>query len=1097
MSTNNDSGGPLAWMAKNSVASNLLMLLLVVGGLLAAMSIKQEVFPEFDLDLIQIGVPYPGASPAEVEQGIVLAIEEEVRGMDGVKKVSSSSVEGAGGVTVELELGVDPNKALADAKAAVDRISSFPEDAEEPTVSLVSNRRQVIQVVLHGNASEEALRQLAERVREDLLLRPNITYVDLSGIRAREIAVEVSQDSLRAYDLSIAQIAQTIDRLAVELPAGGVKTSAGEILVRTAERRDYGAEFAQLPIVTSPEGAVVRLKDLAVIKDGFIDNDQEATFNGERAVMVNVYRSGNQTPIEISDAVNAYVDEAAGWIPTGIGVDTLNDRSVMYRERVDLLMRNAQLGLFLVLIVLALFLNARLAFWVTMGIPISFLGSIMLLPSMGVSINMISLFAFIITLGIVVDDAIVVGENIFELRAQGASLTDAAVVGTKQISLPVVFSVLTTVAAFMPLFMVPGASGKFFRVIPTVVVSVLIMSLIESLLVLPAHLGHRTQLLRAAFRFFASPFSARIRAMPLTGHESEDELDNKRSRFIEILETPGRYFSTWLHTFTENRFAPFLDKALRNRGLTISVGLAVLLGNCGYVASGRIEWTFMPKVDSDVITAKANLPFGVPIEASREVRQRLISSAKAIIAENGGDGIVEGMFTQVGADVATGGGPMAGASAVSGSHLANVQVFLVPSDGRSISASEFAKAWRTRFGDTSGLEALTFRYSTGPGAGAAMEVQLSHSNMDVLETAATELATKMGEYAGVNDVDDGFSGGKPQLDFTLTPEGQSLGFTAAELGRQVRGAFFGAEALRQQRGRDEVKVMVRLPERERSSEHDVEAMLLRTPEGGEVPLAVVAEIERGTSYTSIKRSDGRRVVTVSGDVIQGEANPSKVLEDLKKDYLPELMASHPGLSFSFEGNSRRSDESMAALRSGYGLALFLIFALLAIPFRSYLQPLVVMAAIPFGVVGAVIGHVVMGYDLSLISVMGIVAVSGIVVNDSLVLVHAANAARDAGHSPMRAIQFAARRRMRPILLTSLTTFFGLMPMILESSVQARFLIPMAIALGFGVLFATVIILVIVPSFYLVVEDLRDLVRPDRAPASTPTVNATQPVTEQG
>ncbi|CAN0522746.1 unnamed protein product, partial [Laminaria digitata] len=477
----------------------------------------------------------------------------------------------------------------------------------------------------------------------------------------------------------------------------------------------------------------------------------------------------------------------------------------------------------------------------------------------------------------------------------------------------------------------------------------------------------------------------------------------------------------------------------------ISVGLAVLLGNCGYVASGRIEWTFMPKVDSDVITAKANLPFGVPVEASREVRQRLISSAKAIIAENGGDGIVEGMFTQVGADVATGGGPMAGASAVSGSHLANVQVFLVPSDGRSISASEFAKAWRTRFGDTSGLEALTFRYSTGPGAGAAMEVQLSHSNMDVLETAATELATKMGEYAGVNDVDDGFSGGKPQLDFTLTPEGQSLGFTAAELGRQVRGAFFGAEALRQQRGRDEVKVMVRLPEVERSSEHDVEAMLLRTPDGGEVPLAVVAQIERGTSYTSIKRSDGRRVVTVSGDVIQGEANPSKVLEDLKKDYLPQLMASHPGLSFSFEGNSRRSDESMAALRSGYGLALFLIFALLAIPFRSYLQPLVVMAAIPFGVVGAVIGHVVMGYDLSLISVMGIVAVSGIVVNDSLVLVHAANAARDAGHSPMRAIQFAARRRMRPILLTSLTTFFGLMPMILESSVQARCLIPLAIA----------------------------------------------------
>lgn len=1087
MSTLDAKTGPLAWMAKNAVASNLLMLLLVVGGFMAAKSAKQEVFPEFDLDIIQIAVPYPGASPAEVEQGIVLAIEEQVRSMDGVKKVTSSAVESGAGVTVELELGVDPNKALADAKSAIDRISSFPEDAEEPTVSLLSNRRQVISVVLYGDASEEALRQIGERVREELLLQSNISYIELSGIRSREIAIEVSQDTLQTYQVSLSDIARTINGLAVELPAGGVKTKNGEILVRTAERRNFGREFAELPILTSQAGTAVLLKDMARIHDGFVDNDQEATFNGKRAVMVNVYRSGSQTPIEVSDAVNAYILDVKSQLPPGIAVDTLNDRSVMYRERVDLLMRNARLGLFLVLIILALFLNIRLAFWVTMGIPISFLGSLMLLPSMGVSINMISLFAFIITLGIVVDDAIVVGENIFELRSQGASLGDAAVLGAKQISMPVIFSVLTTIAAFMPLFLVPGASGKFFRVIPTVVVSVLLMSLLESLLVLPAHLGHRTQLPRVIFRFFASLFSSRIRNQPLATHESEEDLDREKSRFIEIIETPGRHFSAWLLAFTENRFGPFLNMALKHRGLTIATGLAILLANCGYVGSGRIEWTFMPKVDSDVVTAKAIMPFGVPVSTSQAVRAQLVKSAQTVIEANGGGGIVEGMFTQIGADVATGNGPMAGAGAAAGSHLANVQVFLVPSDGRTISASQFAKAWREAFGATDNLESLTFRYGTGPGAGAAIEVQLAHTDMATLELASAELAKKLQEYSGVKDIDDGFSGGKPQLDMTLTAQGRSLGFTASELGRQVRSALFGAEALRQQRGRDEVRVMVRLPERERGSEHDIESLLLRSPGGGQSPLAVVAAVDRGTSYTSIKRSDGRRVVAVTADTVRGQANASKVLGDLKKDYLPKLMADYPGLSFSFEGNTRRSDESIAALSAGYVLALILIYGLLAIPFRSYLQPLVVMAAIPFGVVGAVAGHVIMGYDLSIISIMGIVAVSGIVVNDSLVLVHAANSVRDAGHSPMRAIQLAARRRIRPILLTSLTTFFGLMPMILESSVQARFLIPMAIALGFGVLFATGIILIIVPSFYLVIEDIRDSVQADEPEPAEPEV----------
>ena len=1064
--------GPIAWMASNSVASNLLMLVLLIGGFMVGGQVKQEVFPEFDLDIISVGVTYPGASPEEVEKGIVLAVEEEMRGLDGVKRVTASAAEGAAGVTVELETSTDPNKALQDAKTAIDRITSFPEDAEEPVVSLVSNRRQVIQVVVFGDQSEEALRQIGERVREDLLVDPNITYVEMSGVRNREISIEVTQDNLRKYGLTLEQVAMAVRRLAIELPGGGIKAEGGEILVRTAERRDLGREFLEIPIVTSADGTLVRLSQIATVRDGFEDNDQAATFQGKPAVMVNIYRSGEQTPIEIADVAHRYVAEVKGELPPGVSIATLNDQSKMYRERVDLLIRNARLGLILVLLILGLFLNLRLAFWVTMGIPISFLGSLLLMPALDVSINMISLFAFIITLGIVVDDAIVVGENIFEMRSRGMERTEAAIKGAKQIAMPVVFSVLTSVAAFLPLFLVPGTSGKFFRVIPSIVVCVLIISLIESLFVLPAHLAHRGHLLQMIFRFFASPFSRRIREMPLASTGPDPTDDRDPNRLIDALERPGRAFSRGLACFTETTYATVLKWVLSHRGLTLASGLAIFLGSVGYIVSGRIDFTFMPKTEADTVLANVSLPFGAPIEATEAVKRRLIEAAEVVLRQEGGDSVAKGIFSQVGKGIIGGSGPVAGVAS-SGSHLAAVQVFLVPSDERTISASEVARRWREQAGEIVGLESLTFQYSTGPSQGASMEVELSHRQISVLEAAASQLAKQLQTYAGVKDIDDGFSRGKPQLDFKLTPEGRSLGLTAQELGRQVRSAFYGTEALRQQRGRDEVKVMVRRPRLERASEEDIEALVIRTPDGGEVPLSVAASVQRGYAYTTIKRADGRRVVSVTADTVPGVANADKILASLRKEVLPDLVASYPGLSYTFEGQRRRRMESMESLQRGYVLALLIIFALLAIPFRSYLQPIVVMSAIPFGVVGALIGHLLMGYDLSLISVMGIVAVSGIVVNDSLVLVHAANAARDEGRSSIVAIQIAAKRRLRPIVLTSLTTFFGLMPMILEPSVQARFLIPMAISLGFGVLFATFVILLLVPCTYMVVEDLKD------------------------
>lgn len=1069
------TGGPIAWMAQNAVASNLLMFVLIIGGLVMGSQVKQEVFPEFDLDIISVGVPYPGASPAEVEQGIVLAIEEQVRSLDGVKRVTASAAEGAAGVTIELELGTNPNKALADVKSAIDRITSFPEDSEEPTVSLVSNRREVIAVAVYGDESEEVLRQIAEDVKDDLLLSSNITYVELYGTRPREISIEVSQENLRRYGLTLPQIAAKVDQLALELPGGGVKTAAGEILVRTAERRDVAAEFETLPIVTTEDGTEVTLGMIAKVKDTFQDNDVAATFDGKRAVLVNVFRSGDETPVEVADTVLEYVERAQteGLYPPGIELATLNDASQMFRDRIDLLTRNARMGLILVLIVLGLFLNIRLAFWVTMGIPISFAGSLLMLPLLDVSINMISLFAFIITLGIVVDDAIVVGENVYEMRQRGMGRMSAAISGARQIAVPVTFSILTTIAAFAPLLFVPGTSGKFFKVIPAVVICVLAVSLIESLFVLPAHLGHRGTFGLALRRFFLWPFVPSVRKpLPDIG---EDDPDPPKGPIIRALEAPQRRFSVWLDSLIEKTYEPTVRFALERRYLAVATALALLVATFGFLASGRLNFTFMPKTDSDRITAQAILPFGAPVSESQRVRALLEEEANELIERYGGNAISDGVFTLIGEKLAGGLGPMSGGRGSGGGHIAGVQVFLVPSDERDFGASEFAEAWRTAVGEIPGLESLTFAYSTGPGAGSAIEVELAHDDIELLEAAATEVAAALSTYQGVKDIDDGFSKGKPQLDFKLTPLGQSLGLTAEDIGRQVRAAFYGAEALRQQRGRDEVRVMVRLPEDERTSEHDIERLMLRTPSGGEVPLALAARVERGFAYTTIKRAEGRRVVPVTADIVPGVGNADKVLASLKAEVLPDVEAHHAGLMYSFEGEKKRQSESLGALAIGFPLALLAIFALLAVPFRSYVQPAVVMSAIPFGVVGAVIGHLVMGYDLSLISMMGIVATSGIVVNDSLVLVHAANAFRSEGHSPKEAVLLAGMRRFRPILLTSLTTFFGLAPMILETSVQARFLIPMAISLGFGVLFATFIILLLVPALYLILEDALRLV----------------------
>ena len=1033
--------GFFARMAQNRVAANVMMAVILGGGLFMIPRVRQEVFPEFDLDLVLVQVAYPGASPAEVEQGVVLAIEEAVRGLDGVKEVRSTATENVGVVAIELLLGANSQKALSDVTSAVGRIASFPGDIERPVVSLATLRGEAISLVIHGRTDETSLRALADRVRDNLLQDPTITTIELSGVRPLEIHVEVTEDKLRAYGMRLDEIARAIREASVEIPGGVVKTRAGEVLVRTAERRTTGAEIAEIVLRSRPDGTIVRGGDVATVRDGYSETDQLATFDGEPAVMLKVFRVGEQRPLDIAAAVIGYSKAHAKDLPPGVSFSIWNDRSEIYAQRLDLLRRNAILGLVLVMITLGLFLEVRLAFWVTMGIPTAFLGTMLLMPATSATINMISLFAFILTLGIVVDDAIVVAEAVYHQRQLGKTRLDAAIAGVSEVAVPVVFSVLTTVVAFVPLMFVPGVMGKFFFHIPVVVISVLLLSLFESLVILPAHLAH-----------------------------VEDRKPWGPFRGIRWVQDRFQNGLAWVIRRT---YLPTVTFAARRRYLTLALGLAVLLSTVGLVVGGRIEFTFFPKIDSDIVRASLTMPFGTATAETEAVRTRLEQTATELLAEmGGGKKVRRGMFAVLGSTGTTGRGPRAGAGDAGG-HLAEVAVQLVLSNERPFTARQFGERWREKVGDVAGVETLTFDYSTGGPGGQPIDFELSHRDLSVLQAAATDLAERLGHFDGVRDIDDGFSEGKVQLDFRLRPEARALGITEGEMGRQIRSAFFGAEAVRQQRGRDELRVYVRRPRDERESLATIERFLLRTPTGGEVPLSEAAEVTRGHSYTKIERVDGRRIVHVSADVAEG-TNANRVVGEVRKDVVPGLKGAYPGLGVGLGGHQEAQQEALSALGASFTIALLVMFGLMAIPFKSYMQPIIIMTAIPFSFVGAIVGHLVMGFDLSLLSAMGMVALAGVAVNDAIVLVDAINNLRREGMPLLDAVTQAGARRFRAVLLTSLTTFFGLTPMILEPSVQARFLIPMALSLGVGVLFCTFTTLIIVPSLVVIYEDIRSI-----------------------
>ncbi|MGP9674270.1 MULTISPECIES: efflux RND transporter permease subunit [unclassified Halomonas] len=1022
--------GPLAWMIDHGVAPNLLMLLFIVGGLMASLAIKKEVFPEFEIEIVQVSISYPGATPEDVEQSLLLPVEAAVSNVEGIDELTSSAGEGSGMVSATLIDGVDVMRVYQDIQQAVNAITTLPSAADPPRFTLAGGSRSVVSLQVYGSVGLAALHDAAEDVRAELQAAEGISRAELSGNREREIQIHLDEEAIERYGLDHQQLASRIGAEALDLASGQLTTAEGEWLVRYQGRRNSAAEFADLPILTTAQGTPILLGDIARVSNGFAETDREEFYNGEPGLSVNIYQIGHQTPTSISEAVYGELERLRAGLPPGVSLDVARDSSEIYEDRLSLLLKNAWMGLALVMVLMALFLEARLAFWVTLGIPTAFLGAMLFLPWIGVSLNMMSMFAFIIALGIVVDDAIMVGENIYSYREEGYSLRDAAVKGAGEIAVPLTFAILSNIVAFLPLLFLPGFLGMLFATLPVVVVTVFLISWAEALFILPSHLAH----------------SRKPRETPA---------------WQRPLEALRQRLQGGLHHFTYHQFEPFLQRALNQRLLSVSIGVAVLVVVLAWSMSGRLGFSLMPRAESDQVQATVTLPIGTNISVSRELSQQLLDAAQQLsereetLAFSSTRSRLDGEELQVRLDIAS-------------------------SSLDAWPPSRIAGEWRELAGDLIGAQSVRFESDFGgPGSGAALSLRLSHPDTQVLEAAAARLAEVLGEYE-LTDIDSGIGDGKPQLEMRLSVEGRALGLTGSDLAQALRGPLQGATAVEQFVGRSEISVEVRLPETDRASLNELYRMPVRTPDGLSVPLSRVADITLSQASSSLQRIDGRRIITVTADS-EGDQTINQVLATLQEDVFPTLTNSWPGLEVSLGGRQQDTADNLAALRTAMWLMLAALYALLAIPFRSYLQPLLVLAAIPFGVVGAVVGHMIMGFGLSIISLLGMLALSGVVINDALVLIDYANRKRREGMAPRAAIVAAATRRLRPIMMTTLTTFLGLAPMILETSRQARFMIPMAISLGFGMIFATAILLILVPCLYLGLENWRERLSMPRQP----------------
>lgn len=1062
----------IKWFSENHVAANFLMLLVLLAGFTTWFKLKKEIFPETSLDAVIVQVPYPNATAEEVETGVVLKLEDAISDLDGIKRYSSTSTESMGAMTVEVDSGYDVRAVMDDVKSAVDGISEFPENAEKAIIKEAIITAQVLSIAISADTDtdEKTLRKMAETVRDGLLnyraedpegmieggLRflgsePMITKANLTNVRPYEISIEIPQDKLQQYNLTLSEVAEAIRMASLDLPSGSIREKTGEVVIRTDGKIVDAQEFKDVVIVTRENGSSVRLSEIAEVNDGFQDVDLKTRFDGRQAVILNVYRTGNQDTTMIADAVKDYIERIAPTqLPEGVKLELWNDMSKMLEGRMDLLGRNGAIGLLLVFIVLALFLRPSMALLVAIGIPVSFAGGLWMMPHVGISINMISLFAFILVLGIVVDDAIVVGENIYTRIRGGEDPKIAAWKGTHEVGVVVIFGILTTMVAFTPMLGLSGVSGKIWPNIPLVVIPVLLFSLIQSKLVLPAH---------AAF---------------LKPHDV--------NRKVDFISSFQQKVADKLEWFIEHAYKPVLGVCLRWRYAVWAFFITMLLLIMGLVGSERVPFVFMPKIEGDVVSAKLVMPVGVEFGVTDEAVSRMESAAQRLnekFKDKEGNPVIRHLLASAGTQPFQTGFTPAGNSV--SSHLGEVTLELCPAAERDYSSAQIINEWRQQIGIIPGVVELSFREETSSG-GNAIDIEISGDNLEELEKASDYLTDELANMEGVIDISTDRRPGKYEIVYdqdSLTKLGRSRNYSLRGVSSQLRAVFAGIEIQRIQRGRDEVRVLVRYPSEDRQSLETLENIKLKSPpsitgESDEIAISqiVVGKPSRGVS--SIKRVNGRRAIKIAADVNREVANAKKIADTFTVDHLEKLSSKFDNISWDYQGEQKDQNDSLKEMTSKFFFALLIIYILMAIPLKSYVQPLIVMSVIPFGMVGAVLGHIFMGMEISIMSLCGLVALAGVVVNDSLVLVDYVNRQRALGMSAKEAAWTAGARRFRPIVLTSLTTFAGLMPMLWETDMQARFLIPMAVSLGYGILFATAITLILVPSVYLMLEDVKSI-----------------------
>lgn len=1030
----------LAAFARNTVFANIMLVLIFLAGGLSMFSMTRESLPEFSLDMILINVPYPGADPEEVEEGVSRKIEEALEGLEGLKLIETSSRENISTTRLEVHENFDTDKVMDDVRTKINAISTFPEDAEKPVIEELSVLDPVMFLYLSADMSERRIKEWAEQIKDEIQQLPPVSKVSVFGTRKYEIGIEVSEERLRQYGLTFDQVTAAVRRDNLNLGGGTIRTRGEEIRLRTTGRKYTDKELASIVVMAGPDGQIITLDRLADIKDDFSEDPIKGFINGEPAVIIAVSKTSDEDALAISQAVSEFVAKRQNQLPEGVHLRVLSDFTDMLRDRINLMVKNGIIGMIIVFLMLYVFLNARLSFWGGMGIPISIAGALVVLWGIGGTINMVSLFGFILVLGVVVDDAIVVGEAIYVHRKLGKPPLKAAVDGVSEVGMPVIAAVLTTIVAFIPLLYVGGIMGKFIAIMPAVVIACLTVSLVECMLMLPAHLSH----------------------LPDVNKEN-----GQLNRFTRRLERLHQATSNGMEWFVQHLYKPFLSKVLYWRYISISAAVCLLMLSMGLVASGILKFEVMPEVDGFMMTATVEYPSGTPADVTADT----LGSIEAALLR-----LEQKTQTLTGESMLVDRVKLIGQTLENiprdGPNFGSVQAFMLPSERRGVLAKDLMTRWEEEIGPIPGVKSLTFSgWSAGP-PGDPIEIWVQGHRMEEILAASDELMARLKKFEGVYQIRSDYSAGKNEIRFSLKPEARTLGVTVEDLARQIYAGYYGEEALRLQRGRDDVRVKVRYTADERRRLSDLHHVRIRTPNGLEVPLMSVAELNYAPGYAEISRVDGMRRVVVSAGVDTNKANANEIFAELKAHFFPELMHKYPGLKVAQQGEQKKMREAFKPLAVGYPLALLGIFIVVATIFRSYAQPFVIMFTVPFGIIGAILGHLLLGYDLSIVSMFGMVALTGVVVNDAIVLIERVNENLAEGMPFFDAIIAGGARRFRAIILTTVSTVGGLAPLIMETNFQARFLIPMALSLAAGVAFATVLTLILVPSLFTILNDLR-------------------------